>query len=82
MAKIITVTLSSMQRKPIMQVGQICRLRTNKGLSKRVVGLVKDVFEPSTHETTITLIKGYRPAPRSVLRNRKTVFSKIKGRII
>ena len=87
MNKSVTVTLNAASHftngRILFKGGEICRFTVNgKERSKRIVGLVKEVDYSSPYDTTLTLIKGYRPAPRSVLRNRKTVFSKIKARII
>lgn len=78
MGKSVTVTLGGAITKSFnINKGEFVRI----GGQKRVGMLVKNV-EDGLMETTITCIKGYRPAPRSILRTRKTIFSKLKGRII
>jgi len=52
----------------------------NLGFHKRLKGLIKNVSN-SENAITLTLRNGYMAAPKSKLR-RKTVFSKIKPRIL
>ena len=77
MNKSVTVTLGGSVPNFDFQKGQFIRISGQK----RVGVLVKDVDERLT-ETTLACIKGYRPAPRSILRTRKTIFSKLKGHIL
>jgi len=76
--KSVTITLGAYQEPKLnFDKGQI----VNLGWAKRLKGIIMDVDTSVPYTHTLTLRNGYLAAPKSKLR-RKTVFSKIKPRIL
>lgn len=75
--KSVTIRLYASQRKNMFDEGQFIRTRQHKR-----IGLVIKKVEHFPYETTLTCVRGYRPAPKSRLRGKKNPFSKMRLRII
>lgn len=59
-----------------IKVGEVIKIATQK----RMCLIVKSVTD-NFMETTVSCVKGYKPSPKSTLRN-KNVFSKVYATIV
>lgn len=70
----MVINFNSVETKPIIKVGEIVKFAKMKRLCMKVV----NSNLTGEYEFTYSLKPYYNPAPRSILKNGKSVFSKIK----